>query len=72
MDVINKYTFQNFATHLQLSRGTPVCRGTQFGKPCFSDLQLCRHLPPLTAKAKQIKSIGLLNTNQRLKITKFG
>ena len=28
--------------------------------------------PPLTTKAKRIKSIGKFNINQRLKITKFG
>ena len=28
--------------------------------------------PPLTAKAKEIKSTDKVNMNQRLKITKFG
>ena len=42
--------------------------------PYYRDptIMLTPPLPPLTRKAKQIKSIELVNMNQRLTITKFG
>ena len=40
--------------------------------PYYRDSPIMLTTPPLTSKAKQIKSIGLLDTNQRLPVTKFG
>ena len=48
---------------------TTQARQKKRGSHTVGVLQLCWHLPPLTTKAKQTKSIEQVNMNQRLKIT---